>query len=95
MPLWDSHPRVFLDVVNESEAMCPYCGTRYRLKRGAHVHAHGFDTRELHQDRRYDAPADPRAAAAPGYRHDASEVGVDALGNTTLEQMTHWLRRGR
>jgi len=33
MPLWDSHPRVFLDVVSEGEAMCPYCGTRYRLKR--------------------------------------------------------------
>jgi hypothetical protein len=51
MLLWASHPRVFLDVVNESEAMCPYCGTRYRLKRGAHVRAHEFDTRELHQDR--------------------------------------------
>jgi uncharacterized Zn-finger protein len=33
MPLWSWHPRVYLDVVHESEAMCPYCGTRYRLKR--------------------------------------------------------------
>lgn len=31
MPLWSSHPRVFLDVVNEREAMCPYCGTRIVL----------------------------------------------------------------
>lgn len=31
MPLWSSHPRVFLDVAATGEAMCPYCGTRYRL----------------------------------------------------------------
>jgi uncharacterized Zn-finger protein len=31
MPLWSSHPRVFLDVADGGEAMCPYCGTRYRL----------------------------------------------------------------
>jgi len=30
-PLWARHPRVFLDVVTRGEAMCPYCGTRYRL----------------------------------------------------------------
>ncbi len=30
MPLWSSHPRVFL-IFNDREAMCPYCGTRYRL----------------------------------------------------------------
>jgi uncharacterized Zn-finger protein len=34
MPLWSSHPRVFLDVGVEGEAMCPYCGTRYRLQGG-------------------------------------------------------------
>lgn len=33
MQLWSWHPRIYLDVVHESEAMCPYCGTRYRLKR--------------------------------------------------------------
>ena len=31
MPLWSSHPRVFLDIVETREVMCPYCGTRYRL----------------------------------------------------------------
>jgi len=31
MPLWSWHPRIYLDVVHEGEAMCPYCGTRYRL----------------------------------------------------------------
>ena len=36
MPLWSWHPRVYLDVVHESEAMCPYCGTLYRLKRRPH-----------------------------------------------------------
>jgi uncharacterized Zn-finger protein len=99
MPLWASHPRVFLDVVNESEAMCPYCGTRYRLKRGAHVRDHGFDTRELHQDRHqeYDAQLvmDPQAPDSSIYRRETPNVTVDALGNTTLEQMTRWLRRGR
>ena len=31
MPLWSSHPRVFLDIAEVGEARCPYCGTRYRL----------------------------------------------------------------
>jgi len=34
MPLWSSHPRVFLDIVDTGAAMCPYCGTRYRLEGG-------------------------------------------------------------
>ena len=54
MPLWAWHPRVFLDVVNQNEAMCPYCCTRYRLRRGARVHDHGFGARCLHQHRRQD-----------------------------------------
>jgi uncharacterized Zn-finger protein len=34
MPVWNHHPRVFLDVTQGGEAMCPYCGTKYRLKAG-------------------------------------------------------------
>ena len=34
MPLWSSHPRVYLDVADTGMAMCPYCGTRYRLEGG-------------------------------------------------------------
>ena len=34
MPVWNHHPRVFLDLGPQGEAMCPYCGTRYRLKSG-------------------------------------------------------------
>lgn len=34
MKLWNSHPKVFLDVARTGEARCPYCGTVYRL--GAH-----------------------------------------------------------
>ena len=34
MPLWSSHPRVFLDIAVTGEVMCPYCGTRYRLEGG-------------------------------------------------------------
>ena len=41
MPLWSSHPRVFLDIAETGATLCPYCGTRYRLvggplKDGAH-----------------------------------------------------------
>jgi uncharacterized Zn-finger protein len=35
MPLWSSHPRVFLDVEKTGSARCPYCGTEYRLEGGA------------------------------------------------------------
>ena len=38
-PLWQLHPRVFLDVAKEGEALCPYCGTRYVYK-GAPVKGH-------------------------------------------------------
>jgi len=31
MKLWDSHPRVFIDVTTTGEAKCPYCGTVYKL----------------------------------------------------------------
>ena len=30
--LWDSHPRVFLPIGDDGEALCPYCGTRYVLR---------------------------------------------------------------
>ena len=38
-PLWARHPRVFLDVVKEGKALCPYCGTRFVYK-GAPAKAH-------------------------------------------------------
>jgi uncharacterized Zn-finger protein len=34
MPLWSTHPRVFLDLAQLGEGKCPYCGTLYRLKAG-------------------------------------------------------------
>jgi uncharacterized Zn-finger protein len=40
MELWNSHPRVFLDVGKHGQAKCPYCGTEYKLKAGEQVHAH-------------------------------------------------------
>jgi uncharacterized Zn-finger protein len=39
-PLWNLHPKVYLDVATTGHAQCPYCGTEYRLKAGAKVHAH-------------------------------------------------------
>lgn len=96
MPLWASHPRIFLEVVNEDEAMCPYCGTRYRLKRSVHVRDHGFDTYSLHQHREQQTaqPAIETKASAPVAKHrETPNLSADALGNTTLEQMTRWLRR--
>lgn len=38
--LWCSHPRVFLDIADTGKAMCPYCGTKYRLKAGETVKHH-------------------------------------------------------
>ena len=37
---WNSHPRVFLDVATTGEALCPYCGTKYRLKPGEVIKKH-------------------------------------------------------
>jgi len=31
MPIWNHHPRVFLELAPGAAAMCPYCGTRYQL----------------------------------------------------------------
>ena len=31
MPLWSTHPRVYLELAETGKAMCSYCGTRYRL----------------------------------------------------------------
>ena len=36
MKLWNSHPRVYLDVAQTGQAKCPYCGTVYKLKEGEH-----------------------------------------------------------
>jgi uncharacterized Zn-finger protein len=33
MKLWNTHPRVFLPIETTGEALCPYCGTRYKLER--------------------------------------------------------------
>lgn len=40
MPIWSSHPRVYLELAHSGEAKCPYCGTLYRLKPGAVVRGH-------------------------------------------------------
>lgn len=39
-PVWNLHPKVFLDVAASGYVKCPYCGTEYRLKPGAKVHGH-------------------------------------------------------
>ncbi len=28
-PLWNQHPRVFLDILDLGTVRCPYCGTQY------------------------------------------------------------------
>lgn len=35
MVKWNSHPRVFLEIEKEpnQEIICPYCSTRYKLKK--------------------------------------------------------------
>jgi uncharacterized Zn-finger protein len=37
MKLWNSHPRIFLDIAHTGEAKCAYCGTVYRLREGEHA----------------------------------------------------------
>ena len=39
MKLWNSHPKVYLDVAGTGQAKCPYCGTVYKLKEGEHFGA--------------------------------------------------------
>ena len=39
MKLWNSHPKVYLEMAHAGAAKCPYCGTEYRLKAGEHVAA--------------------------------------------------------
>lgn len=29
---WNAHPRVYLSIEATGDALCPYCGTLYRLK---------------------------------------------------------------
>ena len=36
MKLWNTHPRIFLDVASTGSAKCAYCGTVYKLKEGEH-----------------------------------------------------------
>ena len=40
MKLWNSHPRVYLDIAQSGAAKCPYCGTVYKLKEGEHFGGH-------------------------------------------------------
>ena len=32
MAVWNSHPRVFLDITKEGHVRCPYCSAEYTLK---------------------------------------------------------------
>jgi uncharacterized Zn-finger protein len=40
MTLWNSHPRIFLDIARTGQAKCAYCGTVYKLKEGEHFGRH-------------------------------------------------------
>lgn len=40
MKIWNSHPKVYLDVGHGGEAKCAYCGTVYKLKDGEHFAGH-------------------------------------------------------
>jgi uncharacterized Zn-finger protein len=33
MTLWDSHPRVYLEIEKTGTATCPYCGADFTLER--------------------------------------------------------------
>jgi uncharacterized Zn-finger protein len=38
-PLWNQHPKVFLDIDAKGWAKCPYCGAEYQVV-GTHAHHH-------------------------------------------------------
>lgn len=40
MKLWNTHPRVFLPIEQTGEALCPYCGTLYKLQGGLPAGSH-------------------------------------------------------
>lgn len=41
MPLWSTHPRVYIDVATTGQGQCPYCGTAYKVKDGEKIgHGH-------------------------------------------------------
>jgi len=40
MKIWNSHPKVYVDVGHSGQAKCPYCGTVYKLKSGEHFKGH-------------------------------------------------------
>ena len=40
MKIWNSHPKVYLDVGRTGEAKCPYCGSVYKLRAGERFDAH-------------------------------------------------------
>lgn len=97
MPLWASHPRIFLDVVHQREAMCPYCGTRYRLKDNGRVVDRECDAHRLDQQRETHAShsaigSQPPVAQLTHFPENPN-MAADALGNTSMELMTRWLRR--
>ncbi len=40
MKIWNTHPKVYVDVGHSGQAKCPYCGTVYQLKSGEHFAGH-------------------------------------------------------
>jgi len=40
MAIWNSHPKVYLDVAHTGQAKCPYCSTVYQLRPGERFEAH-------------------------------------------------------
>ena len=40
MKIWNSHPKVYLDIAHTGQAKCPYCGTVYQLRAREHFSAH-------------------------------------------------------
>ncbi|WP_353154062.1 zinc-finger domain-containing protein [Pollutimonas bauzanensis] len=39
-PLWNMHPRVYIEIVQTGKSLCPYCGAAYELKEGEKIHGH-------------------------------------------------------
>lgn len=91
---WSWHPRVFLDVLNQPLATCPYCGMRYRIAERARKSK--LPHPALHQHRQWPhvvlKTAGDRTPPALE-RVGTGNLWADGRGNTTLELITKWVRR--
>jgi hypothetical protein len=83
MLFWSWHPRVFLDVLNQPLATCPYCGMHYRIAERARKSE--LPNPALHQHRQWPHVVLKTAGDRTPRRSSVSGLGISGLiGAVTL-----------